>query len=243
MNRGLWLVCSLSLGTAAAASGCYVGPQPPPPAYVEPSAAPEQVSADGSVYPATPPPDPIPEYQPAAPGPGYAWVNGYWDWTGSEWTWDTGYWAPADQAYLFIGPRFLFVDGRPVYYRPYWQGPGGYRAYGYGYRGRAPVGAWRARPSVAPGAWRAQHNEGWRRTPGATAWRGAPARGPEPMRGGPARGPEPMRGGNPGFHNPGFHGGAPPAARGGAPGPAFHSAPAARSAPSHGGGGGGRMRH
>ena len=243
MNRGLWLVCSLSLGTAAAASGCYVGPQPPPPAYVEPSAAPEQVSADGSVYPATPPPDPIPEYQPAAPGPGYAWVNGYWDWTGSEWTWDTGYWAPQDQAYLFIGPRFLFVDGRPVYYRPYWQGPGGYRAYGYGYRGRAPIGAWRARPSVAPGAWRAQHNEGWRRTPGATAWRGAPARGPEPLRGGPARGPEPMRGGNPGFHNPGFHGGAAPAARGGAPGPAFHSAPAARSAPSHGGGGGGRMHH
>ena len=34
MNRGLWLVCSLSLGTAAAASGCYVGTQPPPPAYV-----------------------------------------------------------------------------------------------------------------------------------------------------------------------------------------------------------------
>ncbi len=229
MNRGLWLVCSLSLGVAAAASGCYVGPQPPPPAYVDSSGP---VAADGTVYPTTPPPDPIPEYQPSAPGYGYAWVNGYWDWTGSEWTWDTGYWAPADQAYLFVGPRFLFVDGRPVFYRPYWQGPGGYRAYGYGYRGRAPVGGWRARPSVAPGAWRAQHNEGWRRTPGATAWRGAPGRGAEPMRGG----------------NPGFRG-APPAARGGAPGfraapgPAFHAAPAARSAPARGGGGGGRVHH
>lgn len=220
MNRGLWLACSLALGTAFAASGCYMGPQPPPPAYVEPAAAPEPAAADGTVYPATPPPDPIPEYQPAAPGYGYAWVNGYWDWTGAEWSWDTGYWAPADQAYLFIGPRFLFVGGRPVFYRPYWQGPGGYRAYGYGYRGRAPVGAWRARPSVAPGAWRAEHNEGWRRTPGAGAWRGAPARGPEPMRGG----------------NPGFRGA--PAARGPAPG--FHAAPAARSAPARGGGGGRR---
>ena len=42
MNRGLWLVCSLALGTAAAASGCYMGPQPPPPAYVEPAPAPDR---------------------------------------------------------------------------------------------------------------------------------------------------------------------------------------------------------
>ena len=231
MNRGFWLACSLSLGTAFAASGCYMGPQPPPPAYVEPAAAPVAAD-DGTVYPTTPPPDPIPEYQPPAPAYGYSWVGGYWDWVGFEWSWNAGYWAPSDQAYLFIGPRFLFVDGRPVYYRPYWQGPGGYRAYGYGYRGRAPVGAWRARPSVAPGAWRAQHNEGWRRTPGAGAWRGAPARGPEPMRGG----------------NPGFRG-APPAARGPAPGfhpapaPAFHPAPAAHAAPARGGGGGGGRVH
>jgi hypothetical protein len=231
MNRGLWLACSLALGTAFAASGCYMGPQPPPPAYVEPAPAPVAAN-DGTVYPTTPPPDPIPEYQPPAPAYGYSWVGGYWDWVGFEWSWNAGYWAPADQAYLFVGPRFLFVDGRPVYYRPYWQGPGGYRAYGYGYRGRAPVGAWRARPSVAPGAWRAEHNEGWRRTPGAGGWRGAPARGPEPMRGG----------------NPGFRG-APPAARGPAPGfhpapaPAFHPAPAAHSAPSRGGGGGGGRVH
>ncbi len=138
MNRGLWLACSLALGTAFAASGCYMGPQPPPPAYVEPAPAP--VADDGTAYPATPPPDPIPEYQPPAPAYGYSWVGGYWDWIGLEWSWNAGYWAPSDQAYLFVGPRFLFVDGRPVYYRPYWQGPGGYRAYGYGYRGRAPRG-------------------------------------------------------------------------------------------------------
>jgi hypothetical protein len=232
MNRGLWLACSLSLGAALVASGCYMGPTTPPPAYPDQAApAPEPAGNDAMAYPTEPPPDPIPEYQPPAPAYGYSWVGGYWDWTGLGWGWDAGYWAPSVQAYLFIGPRFLFLDGRPVFYRPYWQGPGGYRAYGYGYRGAAPAGAWRARPSVAPGVWRGQaaHNEGWRRTPGAGAWRGAPARGGEARMGG-----EPMRGGG----NPGFRA-APPAAR--APGPAYHAAPAARAAPSRGGGGG-RMR-
>jgi len=236
MNRGLWLASAVSLGSALAASGCYVGPQPPPPAYADQAPAPVAAD-DGTVYPAEPPPDPIPEYQPAAPGYGYSWIGGYWDWTGLEWTWNAGYWAPADSAYLFIGPRFVFVDGRPVYYRPYWRGPGGVRAYGYGYRGRAPVGAWRARPSVEPRAWRGApaHNEAWRRSPGAAGWHGAPARAGAPMRA-----------------NEGFHGGpatgrpAAPMARPAAPmarpapAPAFHPAPAPHSAPARGGGGGRR---
>ena len=87
MNRGLWLVCSLSLGTAAAASGCYVGPQPPPPAYVEPPPSPSRWPPTAPSTPRRLRPTPIPEYQPPAPGPGYAWVNGYWDWTGAEWSW------------------------------------------------------------------------------------------------------------------------------------------------------------
>src|SRR6185437_9827482 len=155
MNRGLWLLSSLSLGVGLAGSGCYMGPEPPPPV----------AATDDTAYPTTPPPDPIPEYQPPPPAPGYSWIGGYWDWTGYDWTWDAGYWAPADAAYLFIGPRFVFLDGRPVYYRPYWRGPGGVRSFGYGYRGRAPAVGWRARPSVAPGAWRGApaHNEAWRR--------------------------------------------------------------------------------
>jgi hypothetical protein len=184
---------------------------------------------DGTAYPSEPPPDPIPEYQPPAPAYGYSWIGGYWDWTGFEWTWDAGYWAPADAAYLFIGPRFVFLDGRPVYYRPYWRGPGGVRTFGYGYRGRAPVGAWRARPSVEPRAWRGApaHNEAWRRSPGAAGWHGAPARGGAPMRaegfrGGPAAG-------------------RPAPAMAPRPAPAFHPAPAPHAAPGRGGGG--RMRH
>jgi hypothetical protein len=216
MIRRHLLVSALSLGAAFTGMGCYTGPQTPPPAYAGDPNQPPPAPGDTEAYPTAPPPDPIPEDQPPAPGYGYSWIGGYWDWTGYDWTWDSGYWAPGDSAYLFIGPRFLFVGGRPVYYRPYWQGPGGYRAYGYGYRGRAPVGTWRARPTVAPTAWRAQpvHNEGWRANPGASSWRGAPAARAQPI-----HGPAPMR--------------AAPAAR--MP-PPMHTAPAARG-PVHVGGG------
>ncbi len=179
----------LSFAIALLTSGCYVAAQGPA------AAEPEAGAGDATVYPSSPPPDPIPEAQPPPPGDGYAWIGGYWDWTGVDWAWDSGYWAPQDAAYVFIGPRFVFVDGRPVYYRPYWRGPGGRRAFGYGFRGRPPGGAFRARPSVEPRSWRAEpaHNAGWRQTPGAGGWRAAPGRG-EPVRGAePVRRVEPMR--------------------------------------------------
>ncbi len=190
MNRSLWSASGLSLGIALVVSGCYVRAGGPPPS------GPPPAGTDATLYPSAPPPDPIPEDQPPPPGYGYNWIGGYWDWTGYDWTWDAGYWAPQEAGYLFIGPRFEFIDGRPVYYRSYWQGPGGYRSFGYGYRGNAPGVAYRGRSSVAPNAWRAQHNEGWRRNPGAAGWHGAPARGEpmrrEPMRAEPGRG-APMR--------------------------------------------------
>jgi hypothetical protein len=190
MNRGLWSASGLSLGVALVMSGCYVRAQGPGPAY--PDSGPAPVAADATLYPTTPPPDPIPEYQPPAPGYGYGWINGYWDWTGYDWTWEAGYWAPQEAGYLYVGPRFVFLDGRPVFYRSYWQGPGGYRTFGYGYRGRPPGVGFQARVSVAPATWRAQHNEGWRGSPGAAGWHGAPARGEPMRRAEPARG-APMR--------------------------------------------------
>jgi hypothetical protein len=134
---------------------------------------PDQVVDEGTVYPATPPPDPIPEYPPPSPGYSYMWVNGYWDWNGYDWTWYSGFWTPRRAGVTFYAPRYAWVDGELVYYRGYWADPYGRREYGYGWRGQPPT-AWRARPSVAPNWWREQHNnEGWRRAPGApAAWRG-----------------------------------------------------------------------
>ncbi|MFL5306890.1 MAG: hypothetical protein ACJ8F1_16865 [Polyangia bacterium] len=194
------------------------------------------VGTDATAYPTTPPPDPIPEYPPPSPGWGYTWIAGYWDWGGYDWNWEPGYWAPQEAGYAYVGPRFVFVDGRPVYYRAYWRGPGGRVVYGYGPRGAPPVG-YRARPAMAPHAWRAEpaHNSGWHSHPGAGSFRAAPAGGGGSFRAQPAAPAgggfraQPAAPGGGGFHS------APPAGGGG-----FRAAPAAPAGrPMNGGGGGG----
>ncbi|HVZ75084.1 MAG TPA: hypothetical protein VHJ20_22030, partial [Polyangia bacterium] len=104
-------------------------------------------------YPTEPMPEPIYEVRPAPPAYDYFWVDGYWDWTGAAWTWSGGYWAPPRQGYVFIGPRYVYEGGRPVYYRGYWQGSNGYRDYNYRVQ---PQPAWRGRPANPPpgGTWR-----------------------------------------------------------------------------------------
>ena len=140
---------------------------PPPQAYV----------AGPTVYPETLPPDPIPEYRPPAPGYGFTWVNGYWDWTGYDWSWNNGYWVQARPGWAYSGPRFIWENGQPVYYRGFWQRPDGYREFAYGGGGMIPP-AWYARPRYEPRYWRADpgHSTAWRRAPGAPpgGWREAP---------------------------------------------------------------------
>lgn len=40
------------------------------------------------------PPPPVYVYQPPCPGPGYAWVPGYWYGAAPRYSWRSGYWAP-----------------------------------------------------------------------------------------------------------------------------------------------------
>jgi hypothetical protein len=49
----------------------------------------------GDIYVQSAPPAPIYETVPAAPGPGYYWINGYWRWNGSRYVWAHGYYATA----------------------------------------------------------------------------------------------------------------------------------------------------
>jgi hypothetical protein len=155
----------LTLALSGAAQAQYEAP--PPNAYV----------AGPTVYPETLPPDPIPEYQPASPGWGFTWVNGYWDWTGYDWTWNNGYWVQGRPGWAYFGPRFIWENGQPVYYRGFWQRPDGYREYRYGGGGMISP-AWYARPRYEPRYWRADpgHSTAWRRAPGAPpgGWREAP---------------------------------------------------------------------
>jgi hypothetical protein len=43
----------------------------------------------------------------AAPGPGWVWTDGYYDWGGGNWMWRPGRWArPPRQGYVWRGPTY-----------------------------------------------------------------------------------------------------------------------------------------
>jgi hypothetical protein len=67
-----------------------------------------------------PAPVAVSAYRPPCPGPGYMWIDGYYDEAGS---WFDGYWTlpPYTGAY-WIAPRLY--GGR--FYTGYWNGPRGY---------------------------------------------------------------------------------------------------------------------
>ena len=77
----------------------------------------------GSYYPggyyvaAPPPPAPV-YYAPPSPGPGFAWVSGYYYPAGARYQWRSGYWArPPYAGAVWVGPRYA---GRH-YYGGHWR--------------------------------------------------------------------------------------------------------------------------
>jgi len=69
-----------------------------------------------------PPPPRIVAVRPVAPGPGFAWVEGYWYPVGHHWKWHNGYWTrPPYPNAVWVVPRH---DGRR-YYEGYWEGDRG----------------------------------------------------------------------------------------------------------------------
>jgi hypothetical protein len=86
-------------------TGCYATVAAPPP---------------GEVVVETAPPPPPREVIPAAPQPGYVWIEGHWQWNGVRYVWVGGY---------YVAPRvgFAWVPHR------WWRGPRGRWHYGAGY--------------------------------------------------------------------------------------------------------------
>ncbi len=69
------------------------------------------------VYVAPPAPV-VMAYMPPAPGPGYAWIGGYYAPVGPRWVWRTGYWAPRPYAgAAWVAPRYF--GGR--FYGGHWR--------------------------------------------------------------------------------------------------------------------------
>ena len=73
----------------------------------------------GLYAPGPPPPIRVEAFG-AAPGPGYAWVNGYWGYRGGGYAWTGGHWAvppPGRRAYVAgrwepYGGRYRWREGR-----------------------------------------------------------------------------------------------------------------------------------
>ena len=70
-------------------------------------------------YAPPPPPPPVVAYAaPVAPGPGYAWVPGYYYPAGPRYSWRAGYWASRPYAGAYwVGPRYYGHR----YYSGYWR--------------------------------------------------------------------------------------------------------------------------
>lgn len=86
--------------------------------------APAAAQVYGGVYVQTAPPAPIYETVPAAPGPNYYWVAGYWRWNGYRYVWAHGYYATVPYSGAAWRAGHWAHNRYGWYWRPgHWGGP------------------------------------------------------------------------------------------------------------------------
>lgn len=57
-----------------------------------------------------------------APGPGYVWTDGYWNYAGRNWVWVDGRWARPPRAHAaWVRPEWRHEGGRWRFHRGYWR--------------------------------------------------------------------------------------------------------------------------
>jgi hypothetical protein len=120
MNRTLLLKPIQAIaGSALLITGCvtheHISYRNPPTAVV--TATP----TSDVLYVNTAPPAPIVEVATVAPGPGFVWVGGAWNWQG-RWVWQAGRWGrPPRFGAVWVGPRHRYYGGRYMWYRGHWR--------------------------------------------------------------------------------------------------------------------------
>lgn len=110
MYRLLPIVLSLSLGLG----GC---------AFLSSSGPTDAKDALSVQVNDAPPPDKAEGARPAAPGFGYIWVAGYWDYLAGNFIWRDGRWVQGKPDYEYVRARYQFdSQGKTwVFYRPHWK--------------------------------------------------------------------------------------------------------------------------
>lgn len=68
-----------------------------------------------------PPPEKVDGDKPAAPGYGYIWVSGYWDYLDGNYLWRSGRWVQGKADYEYVRAHYEAVNNRWVFHRPHWK--------------------------------------------------------------------------------------------------------------------------
>ena len=69
-----------------------------------------------------PPPEKAEGARPAAPGYGYIWVAGYWDYLDGNYIWRDGRWVQGKPDYEYVRARYDNDAGKGwVFHRPHWK--------------------------------------------------------------------------------------------------------------------------
>ena len=70
---------------------------------------------------APPPADKADAEKPAAPGFGYIWVAGYWDYLDGNYIWRAGRWMQGKPDYEYVRARYEHDGKGWVFHRPHWK--------------------------------------------------------------------------------------------------------------------------
>jgi hypothetical protein len=69
-----------------------------------------------------PPPPPRYGFVGVAPGPGYVWADGFWDWRGGRWFWVNGVWRrPPHPHAAWVPGSWVEDHGRYRFRGGYWR--------------------------------------------------------------------------------------------------------------------------
>ncbi len=68
-----------------------------------------------------PPPDKTEGSKHSAPGYGYIWVAGYWDYLDGNYIWRDGRWVQGKPDYEYVRARYEFDGKSWVFHRPHWK--------------------------------------------------------------------------------------------------------------------------
>jgi YXWGXW repeat-containing protein len=93
MKASRWIYAAVLLvsGGLGGLAGCVVAPAP----YYE------------GDYPLMAPPPAREEIVGAAPGVGFVWSGGYWDWAGRSYAWRPGHWEAPRSGYRWVPHRWV----------------------------------------------------------------------------------------------------------------------------------------